>query len=173
MKKYFFIGLLTLSFFGLCIHSANATSDSLQKEHGHLMAKANAFFSANKSEIETRMKKTDRLAIAGTKDTSGAKSLIKLYLSDSAFYQTVVRHGDSLIYVLRAHDKLVNETMQKGNLSDKFLTENEEKIYKVKWVITYAKDTAKQVEKRLKITNKELKKMRDDIATQKKKEQKK
>ena len=170
MKKQLLFSLFSFAF--LLSQSAIAGSDTLQKEHSRLMMKASNFFSSNKSAIESRIKKTERFASAISQDTTGAKGLIKTYQSDSAFYKAVIQKGDSLLQNLQAHDKLVGETM-KGELSYKFLDENEERIDNVKWIISYAKDTGKQVEKRLKSTYKELKEMRDDILKQKQKEQKK
>lgn len=157
MKKYFIL-YLTAFFLLSSIHS-DAVSDSLQKEHGRIISKANTFFSSTKAEIESRIKKTERFASSCSKDTVGAKSLIKVYRADSMFYQTVVQKGDSLLEILLAHEKLVAETMQKGDLSDKFSFENEEKIDKVKWIISYVKDILRQIEKKLKVANKELKEM--------------
>jgi len=176
MKKYLGVGLLLFAGFiymGSLRAQGVINQDSLKMAHGRLMSKSSSYFSAYKSEIDSRIKKTERMAGAGAKDTSGAKSLIKLYQADSSFYQTVIYKGDSLLQKLQAHDKEVGETMQKGDQASKFLMENEEKMDKVKSVLNYAKDVAKQVDKRLKSSNGELQEMRDYNAKQEKKKQKK
>ncbi len=72
---------------------------------------------------------------------------------------------------LKQHDALLK--INAARLSDKDLSDNEDNMYKVKWIADYAKDVEKQVNKRLKIASKELAEMRDDAAKQKQKQRKK
>ena len=172
MKKLFFLGIFALSLAEMRAQAADVNPDSIQKEHNYLMGKANSFFSTYKSGIDSRIKTTERLASKGAQDTSGAKSLIKVYQSDSSYCQMVIPKGDSLMQSLLAHGKRVKETMPRGDLSDKFLSENVEKMDKVEFVIKYAKDIGEQVVKFKKRTNKKLKEMKDEIAKQIAKEEK-
>lgn len=169
LRLFMLACVLIGSFGGLSAQPTNVNLDSLKKDHGRLMSKASSYFGTNKSEIDARIKKAERVAGQGARDTSGAKSLIKLYQSDSTYYQAVIYTGDSLLQKLREHNALAAETMQKGDAAGKFLMENDEKIDKVKMLADYAKDVAKQVDKRLKSTNKELQEMRDYAKKQAKK----
>lgn len=136
------------------------------------MAKANSFFSTYKSGIDAQVKRTERRASKPGQGIAGAMSQIIMYREDSIFYQKIIQKGDSLSVLLKEHDEILL-TQEKGELIEKFLIESAKNIDKVNWVITYAKDLQKQVDKRLKNLYKVLKEMRDDLAKQESRQERK